>query len=341
MSDSASESSRLRARLEGRELPDSDPSQTVSILEIIHKLKGQILDKDRIIREKAAALLSTRDYLKRIFGALTDAVFVIAPDGTVESANLAAFELLEYPEEGLIGVHARQLWADADQAGEFESERLTEIFAQEASLRADTVLLTHTGKSIPVLWTSAVLTLDGVPTGMVGIARDVRVERRLEEAKLRSTQALAASVAHEIRNPLGAIQNSVALLLRDLDLEGDDQTLLEIVFRETERISDIVVTFLDFARPQRTEFWEADLDGLLPDVVTLAKQDERAAAHELLLHVDPELPQVTFDPAQIKQVVWNLLVNALDAAKSSVAKLLPTAQSRLKNRPPKGRRSEG
>jgi PAS domain S-box-containing protein len=245
---------------------------------------------------------------------------VIDPAGKVESANQAAFELLDYREDELIGLAASALCADAEQASQFEGEHLAETFASGASSRSDLVLVTKQGKPIPVSWSSAVLTSDGAPSGLVGIAHDVRGERRLEEEKIRGMQVLAASVAHEIRNPLGAIQNSVALLLRDLELEGDDKILLDIVFSETKRISKIVEQFLVFAKPPQTNFSPADLRGLLEDVVTLARQDERALVGcELLLHIDSALPQVTFDPAQVKQVVWNLLSNALDAGAASVA----------------------
>ncbi len=145
------------------------------------------------------------------------------------------------------------------------------------------------------------------------MARDRRDEKRLEEEKLRAVRALAASVAHEIRNPLGAIQNSVALLLRDLPLEGEDRTLMDIVFSETQRIGGIVSQFLDFARPQEVMLSTGDLGILLEEVSKIAQKDERAARCELLLQVDQDLPRVAFDADKLRQVLWNLVSNALDA----------------------------
>jgi len=132
-------------------------------------------------------------------------------------------------------------------------------------------------------------------------------------------KTLTASVAHEIRNPLGAILNSVALLRRDAPLEGDDARLLEIVHGETERIDGIVRQFLEFARPAPPASSPGDVGPLLEDVATLARRDERAAGKELLLRIEPALPPVAFDAGQVKQVVWNLVSNALDAARSRVA----------------------
>jgi signal transduction histidine kinase len=181
--------------------------------------------------------------------------------------------------------------------------------------RWDLDVQTKDGRMIPVSWRAALLFEHDQCVGLVGIARDVRVERRLEEEKLKTIRALAASVAHEIRNPLGAIQSSVGLLKRDLDLEGDDARLMDIVFDETQRIGTIVSQFLEFARPREPVFQNGDICSVVSAVVTLAENDERALQGvEVLLVAEPNLPEVSLDPDKIKQVVWNLVSNALDAA---------------------------
>lgn len=317
--------SALRARLESGRFArlevDDDPesSRAGSILESIQRLKEQILDKDRIISAKTGELVSTRNYLRGVFEALADAVLVIDCEGAVEFANLAAHELLGYRPDELVGRAASTLWADQEQGGRFARPGLDEALRAGSFQRADMLLLTRDGRSIPVSWSSSVLRAGDRATGLVGVARDVRVERRLEEEKLRTVQALAASVAHEIRNPLGAIQSSVALLRRDLDVHGEDRTLLDIVFDETHRIGRIVTQFLDFARPVRPCLEQVDLALLLREVVTLAEQDERARTRQVLLHIEDPLDTLEADPGQVKQVLWNLLSNALDAAREMIA----------------------
>ncbi|HBP19542.1 MAG TPA: hypothetical protein DEA08_17350 [Planctomycetes bacterium] len=306
----------LREALRARE---DEASQVASILDVIQKLKAQILEKDRIIGIKTQQLLAARDYLHRVLAALGDPVLVIDPAGKVEFANAAALELLDDFKGDLIGRPAADLWASEDQRALFRGERLADQFSDPATQRADLTLRTRRGKQIPVAWTATVLRDEDGPAGLVGIARDVRVQRRLEEEKLRAVQALAASVAHEIRNPLGAIRNSVGLLRRDLELEGDDATLMDIVVEEAERISTIVAQFLDFARPPQPMFSEGDPGALVREVVLLAERDERAEGKGFLVHVADALPPTTFDPDLIKQVVWNLVSNALDAARERVA----------------------
>jgi two-component system, sporulation sensor kinase E len=307
----------LREALRSR--GEEDASRVVSILEIIRKLKGQILDKDQIIRAKTNQLLRARDYLRRVLAALADPVLVIDANGDLEFVNLAAAELIGEPSSELLGRPAHTLWARGDQQALFRGDRLSELFESEATRSADLLLRTRRGAEIPVAWAATVLRDGDVVTGLVGIARDVRVQRRLEEEKLRSVQALAASVAHEIRNPLGAIRNSIGLLKRDLDLSGDDETLVDIVIEEADRISEIVTQFLNFARPPRPHFGPADLAHVVREVATLAEKDERAEGKSFLVHAEPDLPELTFDVDLIKQVVWNLISNALDAARECIA----------------------
>jgi PAS domain S-box-containing protein len=300
-----------------------------SLLESVARLKEQILEKDRIINARTQDLVATRDYLQGVFAALADAVLVLDRRGVIEFANEAAHDLLGWPKGALVGRPASALVSDPVQAALFEGERLAEALqAPNAFQRVDLLLRARDDRPVPVVWSSSVLrgAIGAEPQGLVGIARDVSVERRMNEEKQRMVQALAASVAHEIRNPLGAIQSSVALLRRDLDLEGEDRTLMDIVLEETQRIGRIVTQFLDFARPPRLEVAPVDVGGLLREVVLLAEQDDRArGGKQLLLHIDPELAPLVLDAGQVKQVVWNLLSNALDAAHERIAVRLRAA----------------
>lgn len=294
--------------------------ESVTTFQLVQRLKEQILARDRVIREEAGRLRATRDYLERLFEALADAVLVVGQDGRVEFVNQAACELLACGRGELIGTPASALCADPAQGAELAPARLRLALERETTRRSELLLRRRDGNSVPVSWSATVLRGEGRPPALVAVARDLRNEGRVEDARRHAVETLAAGVAHELRNPLGAIQNSVLLLRRDLDLAAEDAALLDIVCRETERMAGIVERFLRFARPAAPRFAPVDLGALLDDLVTLARQDDRAqAGRELLLHVDPGLPSLTGDAEQLRQVVWNLLSNALDAAERSVA----------------------
>ncbi len=299
--------------------PESTDLGGLSILEIVRKLKDTIAEKDRIITERTRELKEARRHLENIVSSIGDAVFVLDEEGTVETVNEAALELLGYDRDEVVGRSMSRLWFDPAQAALFKGDSYRDRLGGGALQRTDVALRTKKGAPIPISWNGSPLMDGDRPVGLVGVARDRRVEKRLEEEKLRAVRALAASVAHEIRNPLGAIQNSVALLLRDLKVAGDDKTLMDIVFSETERIGGIVSQFLTFARPSEPMLVPGDLAPLLRDVATLAEQDERAADVAIVAGVDPELPPVSFDADKLRQVVWNLVSNALDAEGTCVA----------------------
>jgi len=158
---------------------------------------------------------------------------------------------------------------------------------------------------------------DDEPGGLVVIFQDltdvVQMERDLRRSeRLAAVGELSASIAHEIRNPLAAISGSVQVLERTLhDLGEEPARLMSIVLREIERLDRLITDFLNFARPRplRTERVSLALvvaetldafERALPDGVVLERHLERD------LHVQA-------DPAQLRQALWNLVINACQA----------------------------
>jgi two-component system sensor histidine kinase PilS (NtrC family) len=132
--------------------------------------------------------------------------------------------------------------------------------------------------------------------------------------RLAAVGELAAKMAHEIRNPLAAISGSVQVLRADMrDDEVDDQRdrLMSIVVREAHRLGNLIQDFLHYARPRPLSLQAIAVDTLLDDVVKLF---ESSLPENVRLVVDPLPPLVARgDPDQLKQVTWNLLVNAAQA----------------------------
>jgi PAS domain S-box-containing protein len=307
--------------------PATEDGDVPSVLAIVRKLKDAIAEKDRIINERTRELKEAGRRFENIVASIGDAVLVLDGTGTIETVNEATVELTGHGREELVGRPASDLWNDPSHRELFTGERFRDLLRRGVLQRHDMEWRTKGGDAIAISWTGSPLRDGDRLLGLVGVARGPRDQRRLEEEKLRAVRALAASVAHEIRNPLGAIQNSVALLLRDLPLKGDDRTLMDIVFGETQRIGGIVSQFIDFARPAEVMLAPGDLGALLQEVATIAEKDERAAGQgtasgprvELFTQVDPSLPPVRFDPDKLRQVIWNLVSNALDAQGSRVA----------------------
>ena len=144
---------------------------------------------------------------------------------------------------------------------------------------------------------------------------DLRIAtaRAQEAEQLAGLGRLAAGLAHEIRNPLGAIAGSIELLRTGGTLSEEDRNLCEIVERETARLNDLVGDMLDLSRPRAPAKAAVDLGAIARDVVILAARSGRGSDVKVTFK-GPDAAVVLADAAQLRQVVWNLVRNAIQAS---------------------------
>jgi two-component system, NtrC family, sensor histidine kinase PilS len=155
--------------------------------------------------------------------------------------------------------------------------------------------------------------------GYVYSFQDLTEEKRREaRSRIRDRMAslgrLSAGIAHEIRNPLASIAGSVKLLQSISTLDEDQQQLMMIVNKESERLNKLVSDFLIYARDQKLEIREADLLNLVQETLVLLKHHPLfSAQHEIETSL-PLLPvMLEADADKIKQVLWNICDNSLKA----------------------------
>ena len=156
-------------------------------------------------------------------------------------------------------------------------------------------------------------------SGFLFTFQDLTEIKRLErEVRLKENLAtmgeMAAGMAHEIRNPLASISGSVQVLREAETLSHEQKRLMDIIVRESERLSGTLTEFLAYARPPRFEPGQIDLRPVLEETATLlAHSSEVLPEHEIVLDT-PDTPVHVFaDPNQMKQITWNLARNALQA----------------------------
>jgi len=178
--------------------------------------------------------------------------------------------------------------------------------------RSEVTVTTAAGRRTLGLTVSAL----SVPSGpLLVVFQDLTDLRRAEQALRRADQmaelgALSAQLAHEIRNPLAAMRGSAQLLSEGADPES--QRLLGILTRESDRLAELVRDFLTFARPPAPVRKRCDLDELVRQTVELVSADPLATGIEIA--VDDGGLHAEVDPDQIRQLLLNLLRNALAAA---------------------------
>lgn len=153
---------------------------------------------------------------------------------------------------------------------------------------------------------------------LVAFFTDLSEERSLGEAERQKDRLavlgeLSAGIAHEIRNPLTGIANCAQVLRESLDAEHSGQRFLTIVSDEVARLNRIVEGLLGYARPNRPELREGDIEDTVRRALELSHAELDAAGIRAELRVRSRIPSIYFDPHQIEQVLLNLIQNARDA----------------------------
>jgi two-component system sensor histidine kinase PilS (NtrC family) len=126
---------------------------------------------------------------------------------------------------------------------------------------------------------------------------------------------LAAGIAHEIRNPLASISGSIQVLNDSFSKEHThiNKRLMEIVMREVDRLNHLVNDFLQFARPRKVEVEELDLNQLIGDTLYIFQTSQRRSRQVEAETAFQGPLKITSDPHQLKQVLWNVFLNACEA----------------------------
>jgi len=228
-----------------------------------------------------------------------DAVLVVGTDGGVVHLNPAAEDLFGRSRERAVELPARAL------PGGAQLEMLAErVRVSQESQSIDFPSPQDAGVPIAV---EASPLFDG--TTCAGAVIVLHVPRASERAL--DFEALAAGLAHEIKNPLAGLQGSAELLARDA--EGAAREYAQVIAREARRVDGLVRELLDLARPAALQEVELDLHDLVGDVLVLARGIPGAEAVAFAERFDPSLPRLHGDEEKLTQVLLNLVRNALDA----------------------------
>jgi two-component system, NtrC family, sensor histidine kinase PilS len=167
--------------------------------------------------------------------------------------------------------------------------------------------------------TATHLETPGGRAGLLFTFQDVTAIKKLErdaaiQQRLAAVGEMAAGIAHEIRNPLASMSGSIQILRQELPLSSEQEQLMDIVLRESERLNTTIRSFLAYARPQRFQIERFDVRRALNDT-TLLLRNSADVLEEHKISCDVPATELWYeaDEGQIKQIVWNLATNGLRA----------------------------
>jgi len=272
----------------------------------------------------------SRDHFDRILNSMMDALFVLSPDGVIETVNPAACDLLDYSWTELI---ARNI-DDVIPTSVWQEILRGESGAEDASAGArETVMRRRTGEEVPVLLSIARMSgRGGAAQGMVCVVKDITdrvraekdliaVNRRLQGAREAADTAnrakgeFLANMSHEIRTPMNGILGMTNILL-ETETTSHQAECLDLVKHSAESLLTIINDILDFSK---IDSGKLEIERIGLDVEAIAEEmfdvlGYRARKHgtELLLNLSEDIPEdLDGDPGRLRQVLMNLVGNAL------------------------------
>jgi signal transduction histidine kinase len=132
--------------------------------------------------------------------------------------------------------------------------------------------------------------------------------------RLSAVGQLAASLAHEIRNPLASISGAAGILRRGAAPKEYQEDSLDIIQKESQRLNKLLTGFLNFAKPRSPRMQRTDPDAILISVASLASHAAELSQISLVHTAIAQCPEIECDPEQLKQVLLNLVINAIEAS---------------------------
>jgi two-component system sensor histidine kinase PilS (NtrC family) len=280
-------------------------------------LAGRLRQARGQAHRSEASLAAFRALHEDIVQSVASGLLTFDRNGTVTSVNRTAETLCGRRESEIRGVPWEALfpeappfaaiWGDLESGGARRARSETRLVRPDGSRMA-------VGMSLSFLRRGR---------GAICSFQDLTDIKRMEEQvrqgdRLAAIGRLAAGLAHEIRNPIGSIRGSVEVLRESLAPQGDDRRLMDIVLRESDRLDAIIRDFLQFSRPPHLVRVPTDLSGMLDEILLMLSNHgglQEADTPRVQMCRDTSEPTVKadVDPAQMRQALWNLCKNAVEA----------------------------
>jgi len=307
------------------ELSDAVISTRAVLRDYSRKLEEEVWARTLEIEKMRRHAQQERDFLITLFDRMADGVCVIKKDDhRIEYINpslKAVFGAVEDQrcEDAFPGVSNP---CPPEDGKEQPEGGRTEVSEPRSGRNYDVIVTTlanSDGKDSMLLVFRDITERKRLEAELVEINRTLeekvreQTETLVEQEKLATLGEVSAGLAHEIRNPLSAILSGVSLLESPKRTSEETERIIRLIKKESKRLNTSLTDFLLFARPRDPQKVRIDLNGLVQDIVRLIEEDpDLKEKVEIELSLS-KLPPVTFDDDQLRQVIWNVCLNAFQA----------------------------
>jgi two-component system sensor histidine kinase PilS (NtrC family) len=279
-----------------------------AISEELKKKKKELIQKQVDYNQLEA-------FNQNIIQSLDSGLLTIDLSGNINFLNRTAEKILGRDGESLKDTSIYDLFPKINEVVEQVKMKVPESSSDYQ--RYETLLTKHGGGKIYLGFSFSPLTdPEGSLIGHTLIFQDITKFKEMEEQmkrvdKMAAVGALAAGMAHEIRNPLASLSGSIQMLKTELTLDDPQQHLMEITLRESERLNALITDFLLFAQPPQSHKIVYPIGKILEETLDLFIHSPSFHDGIRILRPSPhEGIRISIDPDQMKQVFWNLFINA-------------------------------
>jgi two-component system sensor histidine kinase PilS (NtrC family) len=281
-------------------------------------ISEELKKKKRELIQKQVDYNQLEAFNRNIIQSLDSGILTIDLDGKINYLNRTAEKILNRKEEELKNVSIYNLFPKIDEFIEEIKKKISEPIPDYH--RFETLLINGGDKKIYLGFSISPLT--DPEASLIGYTltfQDITKLKEMEEQmkrfdKMVAVSSLAAGMAHEIRNPLASLSGSIQMLKSELSLNQQQQHLMKIILRESERLNALITDFLLFAQPPQTNRMLCEIGRVIDETIELFIHSPSFHDGIHIHRPDPfKNIHIMIDPDQMKQVFWNLLINAAQA----------------------------
>lgn len=279
---------------------------------ILQSISKRMIRSEALARSRAKSIAELEQINRQIIQRMRTGILVLDQFGHVRLANAAAEELLFGTTESQAAqAHSMILPAPLKQG--------LHDWHRNPDQRIEPFQATPTSPLLQA--TFAQLDQEQGDQTLVFIEDMSKITQQAQQMKLASLGRLTAGIAHEIRNPLGAISHAAQLMEESPHLDKGDQQMLDIIHRHSKRVNGIIENVLDLSRRRPANTVLVNISQWLNDFRTDFQQTQDEETPAIIeLHADASLPPARFDKSQIEQVMVNLCDNGLRYSKEHTGK---------------------
>ncbi|HSB04358.1 MAG TPA: ATP-binding protein [Thermodesulfobacteriota bacterium] len=289
---------------------------------IVASLSGLIaeeLEKKKIeLTQKQVDYDQLETFNRNVIQSLDSGLLTVNLQGKINFLNRTAERILGLDGVSTQGASIYDLFPTLNRIAD-ESVRTVSDSLSEYQ-RYETQFINPEGRKIYLGFSVSPLPApDGSLLGRTLIFQDITRFKEMEEQvkrldKMAAINQLAAGMAHEIRNPLTSLSGSIQVLKSELALESHQGRLMDIILRESERLNALITDFLLFAQPPKTNKGLWNIKSILEETIELFTHSQDYSEGIRVRYPQPlEDIRMLVDPDQMKQVFWNLILNAVQA----------------------------